>query len=315
MSVNAKENTMFNAIDKELLKTVADLETIPHGAYNIRKNGQLLGREISANINIDTNKEGNGIIVTINPGTKGESVHIPVIVSQAGLYDVVYNTFIIGEDSDVTIIAGCGIHCGSSKDQGHEGIHEFHLAKKAKIHYIEKHVALGEGKGKRILNPTTKVFLDKGAHAEMVLSQIGGVDSANRLNEATLGPESSLLITERVMTDGNQSAVSRNQILLQGDGSRANMVSRSVIKGDSRQNFYATLEARARCLGHIECDALIMDNGRNETIPSLKALNPDAELTHEASIGKIATDQLMKLMSLGLTYDEAVNMIIKGFLK
>jgi Fe-S cluster assembly scaffold protein SufB len=306
---------MLDAIDKELLKTVADLETLPKGAYNIRKNGQLLGREISANINIETNKEGNGIIITIKPGTKGESVHIPVIVSQAGLNDVVYNTFIIGEGSDVTIVAGCGIHCGTSKGQGHEGIHEFRIGENAAIKYIEKHVALGEGKGQRVLNPTTRVFLEKGAHAEMELSQIGGVDSANRLNEATLGAGSSLLITERVMTDGSQTAVSRNEILLEGHGSSTNLVSRSVIKDDSSQNFYATLDARAKCFGHIECDAILMGNGRNETIPALKALHPDAELSHEASIGKIAGDQLIKLMSLGLTYDEAVNRIIRGFLK
>ena len=315
MPISVKENTMLDAIDKELLKTVADLEALPKGAYNIRKNGKLLSREVSANINIETNKEGNGIIITIKPGTKGESVHIPVIVSQAGLHDVVYNTFIIGEDSDVTIVAGCGIHCGTSQGQGHEGIHEFRIGKNAAMKYVEKHVALGEGKGRRALNPTTKVFLEKDARAEMELSQIGGVDSAKRLNEATLGPGSTLLITERVMTDGNQTAESRNEISLAGEGSRTNLVSRSVIKDDSSQNFYATLNALAKCFGHIECDAILIGNGRNETLPALKALHPDAELTHEASIGKIADDQLVKLMSLGLGYDEAVNMIIKGFLR
>lgn len=306
---------MLDAIDKELLRAVAELESLPKGAYNIRKNGKLLKREVSANINIETNSEGNGIIITVKPGTKGESVHIPVIVSQAGLYDVVYNTFIIGEDSDVTIVAGCGIHCGSKENQGHEGIHEFRIRKNASIKYIEKHVAIGEGKGKRILNPTTKVFLEEGARAEMELSQIGGVDSANRLNEAVLGERSTLIITERVLTDNEQTAISRNEIKLIGNGSRTNLVSRSVIKGNSSQNFYATLEARAKCFGHIECDAIIMDNGKNETIPSLKAFHPDAELTHEASIGKIASEQLIKLMSLGLTNEEAVNWIIKGFLK
>ncbi|NLD35547.1 MAG: SufD family Fe-S cluster assembly protein, partial [Desulfatiglans sp.] len=195
---------MLDAIDKELLKKVAELEGIPKGAYNIRKNGKLLNREVSANINIETNPQGNGIIITIKPGTKNESVHIPVIVSQAGLNDVVYNNFIVGEDSDVTIVAGCGIHCGSSEKQGHEGIHEFRVGKNAKMKYVEKHVAIGSGKGKRSLNPTTKVFLEQDAYAEMELSQIGGVDSANRLNEAELGPGSSMLITERVMTDGNQ---------------------------------------------------------------------------------------------------------------
>jgi Fe-S cluster assembly scaffold protein SufB len=306
---------MLDALDKNLLKVVADLEGIPKGAYNIRKNGKLLAREVSSNINIETNVEGTGIIVTIKPGTVNESVHIPVILSQAGLYDVVYNDFIIGEGSDVTIIAGCGIHCGGLDPEGHAGIHNFQVGKKAKVKYVEKHFATGPGRGKRALNPTTKVFLAEGAQVEMELTQIGGVDEANRSNEATLGDNSVLLITERVMTENSQVAVSRTEIFLSGENSRANMVSRSVIKGDSKQNFYATMEALAKCFGHIECDAIIIDNGTNETIPALKAKHPDAELTHEASIGKIASDQLTKLMSLGLTYDEAVNRIIQGFLR
>jgi Fe-S cluster assembly scaffold protein SufB len=294
---------------------VADLEGIPKGAYNIRKNGKLLSREISANINIETNAEGTGIIVTIKPGTVNESVHIPVILSQAGLYDVVYNHFIIGEGSDVTIVAGCGIHCGGQEPEGHAGIHEFQVGRKAKVKYVEKHFATGPGQGRRTLNPTTKVSLAEGAQAEMELTQIGGVDEADRMNEATLGANSLLLITERVMTEGAQTAVSRNEIKLSGENSRANMISRSVMKGNSKQIFYATIEALAKCFGHIECDAIIMDNGANETTPSLKAKHPDAELTHEASIGKIASDQLTKLMSLGLTYDDAVNRIIQGFLR
>ncbi|MDD5100967.1 MAG: SufD family Fe-S cluster assembly protein, partial [Syntrophales bacterium] len=306
---------MLNALDKGLLKAVAGLEEIPKGAYNIRKNGKLLARATSANIDIESNADGTGIVVTIAPGTVNESVHIPVILNQAGLHDVVYNTFVIGAGSDVTIIAGCGIHCGGPDPEGHEGIHEFRVEKGAKVKYIEKHYAEGPGSGKRTLNPTTKMFLAEKARAEMELTQIGGVDDANRLNEATLGPASMLSITERVMTDGEQRAVSRNEIVLQGANSRSNMVSRSVIRGNSRQNFYATMVARAKCFGHIECDAIIMDSGANETIPALKAEHPDAELSHEASIGKIAGEQLMKLMSLGLTYEEAVNRIIQGFLR
>lgn len=306
---------MLDVLDKALLKTVADLEGLPKGAYNIRKNGKLLSRRVSANINIESNADGTGIVVTIKPGTKNESVHIPVILSQAGLYDVVYNTFIIGDGADVTIIAGCGIHCGSSEPEGHAGIHEFQVGKKSQVTYVEKHYASGDGRGKRSLNPTTKVYLAEGARAEMELTQIAGVDEANRVNEAVLGPESMLLVTERVLTDGEQTAVSTNHIVLQGAGSRANMISRSVMKGNSKQIFYATLDAQNKSFGHIECDAIIMDNGSNETMPSLKAGHPDAELTHEASIGKIANDQLTKLMSLGLTYDQAVNRIIQGFLK
>ncbi|KPA17429.1 sufB/sufD domain protein [Candidatus Magnetomorum sp. HK-1] len=306
---------MLDALDKELLKAVAELEGIPKGAYNIRKNGKLLGRKVSANINIETNSEGTGIIITVAPNTQNESVHIPVILSEAGLHDVVYNSFIIGENSDVTIIAGCGIHCGGDQKEGHEGIHEFTVHENAKMAYIEKHYAFGEGKGKRTLNPTTKVFLKKNAHAEMILEQIGGVDIAERVNEATLDDGASLLIKENVLTEGQQTAKSTTQIVLNGRESSANLIARSVLKGDSKQDFIAVLEAHNKCYGHIECDAIILDNGTSDTIPSLKARHPEAELTHEASIGKIADDQLMKLMSLGLTYDDAVNRIIQGFLK
>ncbi len=306
---------MLDAIDKELLKAVADLESIPKGAYNIRKNGKLLGREVSANINIVSNKDNTGIDIIVKPGTVNESVHIPVILSQADLYDVVYNKFIIGENSDITIVAGCGIHCGTDKPEGHAGIHEFQIGKGAKVRYVEKHYATGPGEGKRTLNPTTKVFLEEGAHAEMELTQIGGVDNAKRVNEATLAAGSSIIINEKVMTDGDQTAESKNLIVLEGTDSRAELISRSVIKGNSRQDFYATLEARAKCYGHLECDAIVMDNGTNETIPSLKSLHPEAELTHEAAIGKIANDQLIKLMSLGMDYEDAVNKIIQGFLK
>lgn len=270
---------------------------------------------MSANINIETNEKGDGIIISIKQGTKNESVHIPVILSQAGLHDTVYNTFIVGEGSDVTIIAGCGIHCGGKEPEGHSGIHEFQIKAGAKVKYIEKHVAMGEGSGRRILNPTTKVFMEENAQVEMELTQLGGVDETVRINEAVIGAGSVLIMTERVMTDGNQKAESRNEIELAGVDSKANIVSRSVIKGDSSQNFYVNLTARAKCYGHIECDAIIMDNGINQTVPALRALHPDAELTHEASIGKIANDQLMKLMSLGLDYDAAVNRIIQGFLR
>ncbi len=305
---------MLNAIDKQILKEVAGFEEIPKGAYNIRKNGKLLGRKVSANIDIRAHEEKNGIVVEIAPGTKNESVHIPVILSQAGLHDTVYNTFIIGENADVTIIAGCGIHCGSSKSEGHSGIHEFLIKKNARVVYVEKHTAIGSGFGKRTLNPTTRVFLEENAKAEMELTQLKGVDEAVRKTEAVVGPGASLRITERVMTDGTQKAVSQNEVKLSGTDSKSNIISRSVVKGNSSQDFEVNMTAEARCYGHIECDAIIMDNGRSRTIPALNALHPDAKLTHEASIGKIANDQLTKLMSLGLEYDQAVNRIIQGFL-
>ncbi|MCF8053609.1 MAG: SufD family Fe-S cluster assembly protein [Deltaproteobacteria bacterium] len=305
----------FDKLDKELLRAVADLEGIPKGAFNIRKNGALLARECNANIEIENNAKGTGIIIRIKANTRNESVHIPVILSQAGLYDVVENDFIIGENCDVAIIAGCGIHCGSDQQEGHAGIHSFHLARNARVRYVEKHIAIGDGSGKRALNPTTKVQLDSGAHLEMELTQLGGVDEALRVNEVVVDEGASLQIIEKVMTAKRQTATSQTSILLRGKGARSNMISRSVIRDDSRQVLYAVMEAMAPCFGHIECDAIIMDRGTNETVPSLKALHPDAELTHEASIGKIADEQLMKLMSLGLSYDEAVNRIIQSFLK
>ncbi len=306
---------MLDAIDKELLKTVAGLEEIPKGAYNIRKNGKLLSRNTTANIDIESYPESKGIKITFKSGTKNESVHIPVILSQADLYDVVQNDFIIGDDCDVTIIAGCGIHCGTEKGEGHSGIHEFHLGKRSKVKYIEKHFAIGEGTGKRIINPVTRVFLQEDARIEMELTQISGVDEAKRTNEATLGPRSSLLISEKVMTEGAQNAMSNNNIILEGRDSKAEVLARSVIKGDSLQEFRAVIEAREKCYGHLECNAIVMDNGKSETVPSLKSLHPEAELTHEAAIGKIADEQLIKLMTLGMDYDEAVKKIIQGFLK
>jgi len=305
---------MLDAIDKKILAEVAGLEAIPKGAYNIRKNGELLGREVSANINIETNAKRDGIIIDVKPGTIGESVHIPVILSQSDLHDVVYNTFVIGEHSDVTIVAGCGIHCGGSESEGHSGVHEFRIKAGAKVRYVEKHLAIGEGSGKRTLNPTTKVVMEDDAQAEMELTQMGGVDEAQRFNRARIGSRSVLLMTERVMTEGEQNAASTNEIELLGTDSRSNIISRSVLKDDSKQDFYVNLTAHAKCFGHIECDAILMGNGNNQTVPALRALHPDAELTHEASIGKIANDQLMKLMSLGITYDQAVNRIIQGFL-
>ena len=306
---------MLDAIDKELLKAVAELEGLPRGAYNIRKNGRLLSRETTAAIEIESNAAGDGINIRIRPGTRGESVHIPVILSQAGLYDVVTNNFFIGEAAEVVIVAGCGIHCGGEQPEGHAGLHEFRVGRGARLRYVEKHFAGGSGTGRRLLNPTTRVWLGEGAQMEMELTQLGGVDEARRVNEATLAAGSSLRITERVMTEGGQQAESRNTIVLEGEGSRAEFISRAVIRGESRQTFQAVMEARARAFGHLQCDAIVMDHGTSETVPALRALHPEAELTHEAAIGRIADEQLLKLMSLGLDYDAAVREIIHGFLR
>ena len=306
---------MIDAIEQNLLREVADLDSLPVGAYNIRANGQLAGRNTTANIDIVTKDDKPGIDIYIRPFTKNESVHIPVILSQTGLTDLVYNDFHIGEGADVTIIAGCGIHnCGGGNAQ-HDGIHTFYLAKNAKLRYVEKHYGEGDGRGKQVMNPTTIVHLAEGAQMEMETTQIKGVDSTVRTTNAKLGPRATLIIREKVMTHGRQLAKSDFTVDLDGEDCHTNVISRSVAKDQSRQVFLARINGNARCYGHSECDAIIMDQGVVAAIPEVTANCVDASLVHEAAIGKIAGEQLIKLMTLGLTEKEAEEQIVNGFLK
>ena len=306
---------MIDAIEKNLLKEVAELDSLPVGAYNIRANGQLAGRSTTANIDIVTKTDKPGIDIFIKPGTKNESVHIPVIISQTGLKDLVYNDFHIGEGADVTIIAGCGIHnCGNGDDQ-HDGIHTFYLGKNAKLRYVEKHYGEGEGRGKRVMNPTTIVHLGEGAQMEMETTQISGIDDTLRKTSGDLAAGASLVIKEKIMTTGDQHAVTDFDVDLNGDGCSANVVSRSVAKDNSKQEFISRINGNSACAGHTECDAIIMDHGCVLASPQLTANNVDASLIHEAAIGKIAGEQLIKLMTLGLTEQQAEEQIVNGFLK
>ena len=305
----------MDAIQKSLLEQVAGLHEVPEGAYNIRANGQKAGRNTTANIDIVTKTDKDGIDIIIKPGTKNESVHIPVVLSMSGLKDMVYNDFFIGEDSDVTIIAGCGIHnCGEQSSE-HSGIHTFHVGKNARVRYVEKHYAEGDGSGENIMNPTTVVELDEGGYMEMETTQIKGVDSTVRSTTAKLGPRSTLIIKEKVMTHGRQLAKSDFTVDLDGEGCHTNVISRSVARGQSRQIFLARINGNAACYGHSECDAIIMDEGVVSAIPEVTANCLDAQLVHEAAIGKIAGEQLTKLMTLGLTEKEAEEQIVNGFLK
>ena len=301
----------------KLLKEIADLEKTPQGAYNIRRNGQLDSRNSTANIEITTKTEPgkSGIDIHVKPGTKHESVHIPVIISQTGLTDLVYNDFHIGEGADVTIIAGCGIHNCGSCDSEHDGIHTFHVGKNAKVTYVEKHYGSGEGTGEKIMNPETVIHMDENSYFYMDTVQIKGVDSTNRLTTADLKAGAKLEVSEKLMTHGKQTAKTAFDVELNGEGSSANVISRSVARGESFQDFRAKISGNTACAGHSECDAIIMDNARVSATPELEANNIDAELIHEAAIGKIAGDQLIKLMTLGLTEAEAEEMIISGFLK
>ena len=305
----------MDAIEKNLLKEVAELDALPVGAYNIRANGGLAGRNTTANIDIVTKTDKPGIDIFIKPGTKNESVHIPVIISRTGLKDLVYNDFHIGADCDVTIIAGCGIHnCGGGNAQ-HDGIHTFWLDKNARLRYVEKHYGEGDGRGKQVMNPTTIVHLGEGAHMEMETTQISGIDDTIRRTGGDLAAGASLVVHEKIMTTGDQKAVTDFNVDLNGDGCSANVVSRSVAKDTSVQEFISRINGNCACAGHTECDAIIMDHAKVLASPQLTANHIDASLIHEAAIGKIAGEQLIKLMTLGLTEQQAEEQIVNGFLK
>ena len=305
----------LDEIQKRLLKEVADLHTVPEGAYNIRSNSQSAGRQSTANIEIVSKTDVSGLEIRIKPGTKHESVHIPVVMTESGLKEVVYNDFFIGEDADVTIIAGCGIDNCGNQDSQHDGVHRFFVGKNARIRYVEKHYGSGNGKGKRILNPVTEVYQEEGSSVEMEMVQIKGVDDTTRTTKAELAANARLVVRERLMTHGEQQAISAYEVKLNGEGCSADVVSRSVARDDSYQKFDAKLVGNAACNGHTECDSIIMDHGRILAVPGLEANNVDAALVHEAAIGKIAGDQIIKLMTLGLTEAEAEEQIVNGFLK
>ena len=305
----------MDKIQKRLLEEVADLHEIPAGAYNIRANGQMTARNTTANINIVSKEGKSGIDIRIKPGTKKESVHIPVILSKSGFKEVVYNDFYIGNDCDVVIVAGCGIHNSGALDSQHDGIHRFFVGRNAKVKYVEKHYGTGEGYGKRILNPVTEVYQEEGSYVEMEMVQIKGVDSTIRTSKAVLSKGAKLVIKERLMTHGKQKATSIYEVELKGEFSNADVISRSVAKDYSNQSFEANIIGANMCNGHAECDAIIMDQARVLSIPKLDARHMDAMLIHEAAIGKIAGEQLIKLMTLGLTEKEAEECIVNGFLK
>ena len=306
---------MIDDIQKRLLKEIADLDSLPVGAYNIRANGAAAGRHTTANIDIVTKTDRPGIDIIIAPGTKNESVHIPVVVSQTGFKDLVYNDFYIGENADVVIIAGCGIHCAGAQETSHDGIHTFHVGKNARLRYVEKHYGEGEGRGKRVMNPTTIVHLAEGAAMEMETTQISGIDDTIRKTSGTLAAHATLTVREKIMTTGDQHAVTDFTIDLNGENCSTDVVSRSVARDESKQEFYSHINGNNACAGHSECDAIIMDRACVIATPALVANHVDAALIHEAAIGKIAGEQLIKLMTLGLTAEEAEHEIVNGFLK
>ncbi len=311
----AEKKTGLDPIQRQLLSAVADLHEMPEGAYSLRINGKLEGKNSSEHIQIVQKKDLPGIDIYIQPGTKNESLHIPVILSQTGIKELVYNDFHIGAGCDVTIVAGCGIHNAGDGDSEHSGIHRFIVGKGARVKYVEKHYGSGDGHGGRIMNPTTVVEMAEDAYMEMETAQIKGVDSTNRKTEAKLGDRATLIVREKLMTHGTQFAETHFDIDLAGEDCGTHVVSRSVAKDDSRQAFYSTIRGNNRCSGHTECDAIIMDKAQVIAVPEIAAGHTEASLIHEAAIGKIAGEQLIKLMTLGLTEKEAEEQIISGFLK
>ena len=306
----------MNNIEKDLLKEIAGIENEEFkGAYNIRKNGQGVERKVTENVNIVTKQDVSGIDIHVKENTKYEFIHIPVIITESGLKDVVYNDFYIGKNAKVTIIAGCGIHNDHHKDSEHNGIHRFLLEKGAKVKYIEKHYGEGDGTGKRVLNPITEVYLKENATLEMDSVQIKGVDSTIRTTKGVIEENANFIVTEKIMTHGNQFARTEFEVELNGENASTKVTSRSVATENSKQEFYSKVIGNKKCFGHVECDAIIKDLAKVVAIPEIVANNVDANLIHEAAIGKIAGEQLTKLMTLGLTEKEAEDAIINGFLK
>lgn len=304
----------MDSIEKNLLAQVAELHEVPEGAYNIRLNGEKAARNTTANIDIESRDDG-GINIIIKPFTKNESVHIPVLLSKSGFKEMVRNDFYIGEGADVTIVAGCGIHnCGTDTSK-HDGLHTFYVGKNAKVRYVERHYGEGDGNGQNVMNPETVVHLEEGAYLEMETTQIKGIDSTNRVTRGDLAKGAHLEIREKIMTHGKQYARTDFDVDLNGEGCSANVISRSVAKDESKQEFFSNINGNAACTGHSECDAIIMDKAIVAASPKLTAADIDASLIHEAAIGKIAGEQLIKLMTLGLTEEQAEEQIINGFLK
>ena len=304
----------MNNTDKELLEIISDTSEYK-GAFNIRKDGQAIERQITDNVNIVTKQDVSGIDIFVKEDTKNEFIHIPVIITESGLKDVVYNDFYIGKNANVVIIAGCGIHNDHHEDSEHNGIHRFFLEEGAKVKYIEKHYGQGNGKGKRILNPVTEIHLKDGSSLEMESVQIKGVDSTIRETKGEIDSNTNLVITEKIMTHGTQFAKTIFDVKLNGDNSSVKVTSRSVATEKSVQEFISNVSGNNKCFGHVECDAIIKDKSKVIAVPKIEANCQEANLIHEAAIGKIAGEQLNKLMTLGLSEKEAEAAIINGFLK
>jgi uncharacterized protein len=305
----------MDRIDKLLLEKIADLHGVPQGAYNIRKNGKLLSRETTEDINILSKKDKDGIDIVIKPGTKNKSVHIPVILNASGMQDEVYNDFYVGDNCDVLIVAGCGVHNSGDKMSSHNGIHTFHVGNNSHVRYVEKHFGMGKKSAERNLDPVTVAYIGKNSKLEMETVQLGGVTKSTRTTSAVVGEKSTFIVKESLLTQGNEQVKTQFDVNLKGKNSKVDVVSRSVAQGKSRQEFVSNVEGNNECFGHVECDGILSDKSQIISTPRIIANHKDAMLTHEASIGKISEQQQIKLMTLGLTKEQAEEKIIQGFLQ
>ena len=305
---------MDTEVDRELLEKIADLVGKPVGAFNIRKDSCCDGRGSTENIQVTGKEDKPGIDIRIKDGTVGETCHIPVIITKPGVEEMVYNDFFIGDNCDVNIVAGCGIHNCGNETSRHDGIHTFYVGKNSHVTYTEKHYGEGDGKGGRIMNPQTVVYLGEGSTINMNTSQIRGIDSTKRETKIVCGKNAEAIVTEHLLTHGDQTAESDMEIVLDGEGARGQVISRSVAQDSSKQVFYPRMIGNAECFGHVQCDSIIMGDANIKSIPAIEANSTEAQLIHEAAIGKIAGDQILKLQTLGLTEEEAEDCILQGFL-
>lgn len=305
----------MDKIDKLLLEKIANLHGVPQGAYNIRRNGKLMGRSTTSEINILTKKDKDGIDIIIKKGTKNKSVHIPVILNASGLNDEVYNDFYVEDDCDVLIVAGCGVHNNGDKMSSHNGIHTFHIGNNSHVRYVEKHFGMGKKSAERDLDPVTIAYVGKNSKLEMEMVQLGGVTKSVRTTSAIIGDNSTLIVKESLLTQGLEQVKTQFDIDLKGKNSKADVVSRSVAQGKSKQEFVSNVTGNNACFGHVECDGILSDKSQIISTPKIIANHKDAMLTHEASIGKISEQQQIKLMTLGLTKEQAEDRIIQGFLQ
>ncbi|MDO4562351.1 MAG: SufD family Fe-S cluster assembly protein [Clostridia bacterium] len=305
----------MNEITNKLLEMISDWKVGFTGAFNIRENGECAGRRSSENITISPKADKSGIVITVKSAAQKETVYIPACVTKSGVDDLVYNDFVIEDGADVIIVAGCGVHSDGEEEARHNGIHTFSIGARAKVLYREKHIGVGTGSGAKRINPVTDVRMGRNAYMEMDTMQISGVTDTNRTTKAVLDAGAKLVIRERLLTDGKERAKSVFDVSLDGQDSGVDIVSRSVLKGDSYQEYHSVIRGNCRCSGHSECDAILADRGRVRAVPELYAGDINASLIHEAAIGKIAGEQIIKLRTLGLSEEEAERKIIEGFLK